>query len=123
MNNKEYIELAMRTNDGGCTTRLQSALEYPGFDVGELVMGCLGLSGEVGELVDMVKKSIFHGTLFDETHFKKELGDIMWYMALICHTFGYDLDEILEMNIDKLKARYPEGFDTYLANHREDGDI
>lgn len=47
----------------------------------------------------------------------------MWYMAMICYSFGFDLDEILQMNIDKLKARYPEGFDTERANYRAEGDI
>ena len=122
-NNKYYVEMAMRTNDGKSKERLQICLDDKLTDIGELIMGCLGLSGEVGELVDMVKKSVFHGTPFDTIHFQKELGDIMWYIALICYTFGYELDEILKMNIEKLKARYPEGFDTYRANHRQEGDV
>ena len=54
---------------------------------------------------------------------KKELGDIMWYIAMMCHAFRWNLDEIMEMNIDKLKARYPEGFDTDRANNRKNGDV
>lgn len=69
------------------------------------------------------KKWIFHEKDFDEVHAKKELGDVMWYVALICDSFGWNLDEILGMNIDKLKARYPKGFDTVLANNRKEGDI
>lgn len=125
MNNKKYIELAMRTNDGQSKNRLMNSLEDNTLtvDLGEVVMGCLGLSGEVGELNDMVKKFIFHGTMMDSEHFKKELGDIMWYIALICYACGYDLDDILQLNVDKLKARYPEGFSEYLANHRQEGDV
>ena len=47
----------------------------------------------------------------------------MWYVAMICESAGFDLDDVLQTNVDKLKARYPEGFDTYLANHRKEGDI
>lgn len=54
---------------------------------------------------------------------KKELGDVMWYVAMICHAMGFDLDDVMQTNIDKLKARYPGGFDTYRANHRERGDV
>ena len=85
--------------------------------------GCLGLAGEAGETLDMIKKWIFHEKDLDREHLKKELGDVMWYRAMICYSFGFDLDEILQMNIDKLKARYPEGFDTKRANHRAEGDI
>jgi NTP pyrophosphatase (non-canonical NTP hydrolase) len=85
--------------------------------------GCLGLAGEAGETLDMIKKWIFHEKDLDREYLKKELGDVMWYMAMICYSFGFDLDEILQMNIDKLKARYPEGFDTERANHRAEGDI
>ena len=59
----------------------------------------------------MIKKWIFHEKDFDEEHAKKEIGDVMWYIAMMCHAFRWDLDEIMKMNIDKLKARYPEGFD------------
>lgn len=124
MNNKDYVELAMRTNDGKSKERLQAKIDSNmAVDIGEAIMACLGLSGEVGELNDMVKKFIFHGTPMDEVHFKKEIGDIMWYIALICHTCGYDLDEILEMNISKLKARYPQGFNVVDANNRAEDDV
>lgn len=92
-------------------------------DLGGVLNGCLGLAGEAGETLDMIKKWIFHEKDLDREHLKKELGDVMWYMAMICYSFGFDLDEILQMNIDKLKARYPEGFDTERANHRAEGDI
>ena len=124
MTGKEYVELAMRTNDGRCKERLQSKIDSNMLvDISEVLNASLGLSGEVGELNDMVKKFIYHGTPMDEAHFKKEMGDILWYLALMCHAFGYDLDTIMEMNIDKLKARYPEGFGIHKANNRQKGDI
>ena len=90
---------------------------------GDLLNGCLGLAGESGELLDLVKKWCFHDKSVDIDHAKKELGDVMWYVAMICHAMRWDLDEIMRLNIDKLKARYPEGFDTEKSNHRATGDV
>ena len=129
MNGKEYQNLAMRTNDGNATNRLLnltlSDTTENGIreDTGTILNACLGLSGEVGEFNDMIKKWIFHEKDLDEEHLKKELGDIMWYIAMMCHAFRWNLDEIMEMNINKLKARYPEGFDTNRSNNRENGDV
>lgn len=149
MTGKEYQELAMRTNDGKACYRVVSKVltcdgertlacdderlewlinrtvdEKEGMiDVGGLLNGCLGLAGESGETLDMIKKWIFHEKELDKEHLKKEIGDVMWYVAMICESAGFDLDDVLQTNIDKLKARYPEGFDTYLANHRKEGDI
>lgn len=123
MNGNEYQSLAMRTNDKGSSDRLVSAMDKVSFDVGGILNACLGLSGEVGELNDMIKKGIFHEKGIDEMHLKKELGDVMWYVALFCDSMNWDLDEILQMNVDKLKARYPDGFDTVRANNRRDGDV
>lgn len=124
MDGKEYQDLAMRTNDGEATRRLLDiTLSDTTEDTGTILNACLGLSGEVGEFNDMIKKWIFHEKVLDEKHLKKECGDIMWYIAMICHAFCWNLDEIMQMNIDKLKARYPEGFDVVKANNREDGDV
>ena len=138
MTGHEYQKLAMRTNDGKSTNRvIQSILtcnmEYPNrqnfvrkedmIDIGGVLNGCLGLSGESGETLDMIKKFVFHEKELDEEHLKKELGDVMWYVAMICESVGFDLDDVMQTNVDKLKARYPEGFDIYLANHRKEGDI
>lgn len=127
MEAKEYQNLAMRTNDGKGTDRL---LDWTNVDAngkikdpGELLNGCLGLSGEAGELNDLVKKWIFHKKPLDREHMKKEIGDVCWYIADICHSMGFDLGEIFQMNIDKLKARYPEGFSEQRANNRSEGDI
>lgn len=123
MNGNEYQKLAMRTNDGLSTERLEGYIFDDLIDIGGILNGCLGLAGETGELLDMIKKWIFHNKEFDIEHAKKELGDVCWYIAMIAQSFGWNLDEIMKMNIDKLKARYPEGFDTELSNHRKDDDV
>ena len=123
MTGKEYQELAMRTNDGKATERLLTAVFPKGANIGGVLNGCLGLSGEVGEFNDMVKKSIFHEKPLDVDHAKKEIGDVMWYIAMMCHSFGWNLDEIMQMNIDKLKARYPDGFSVENSLHRKEGDV
>ena len=138
MTGNEYVIASMRTNDGKNTERMIKAVtdslinhcqlacagnSEDRKDLGGIVDACLGLSGEVGEFNDMIKKWIFHEKSLDEEHAKKEMGDIMWYVAMMCYSFGWDMDEILQMNIDKLKARYPEGFDVNKANNRKEGDI
>ena len=128
MNGKEYQRFAMRTNDGKATERLLDKVdenaEYPwDNDVGGILNGCLGLSGEVGEFNDMVKKWIFHENPLDDDHAQKEMGDILWYIAMICHSFGRDMDAIMQKNIYKLKARYPDGLDVDLSAHRKAGDV
>ena len=125
MTGNEYQKLAMRTNDGNSVYRLADAIKAGEnyFDVAGLLMGCLGLAGESGELLDLFKKWIFHEKALDEDHAKKELGDVMWYVAEIAYSMGWDLDEVMQMNVDKLKARYPQGFSTDLSNHRKDGDV
>lgn len=128
MTGNEYQALAMRTNDGKGTQRLQKAATYTiqgqlVNDLGGVLNGCLGLAGESGEVLDMVKKWVFHEKELDREHLKKEIGDVMWYVAMLCESFGFELDEILQMNVDKLKARYPEGFDPERSNHRKPGDV
>ena len=130
MTGNEYQKLASRTNDGLASNRLWGKLEQLDFfdsgrasDIGGVINACLGLSGEVGELTDMVKKWVFHEKTLDETHLKKELGDVMWYVAMMCQSIGWELDDVLQMNIDKLIARYPEGFDVVKANNRQEGDV
>lgn len=123
MTGNEYQELAMRTNDHKATQRLVGKVVIDNVDLGDIFNACIGLSGEVGEFNDMVKKWVFHEKELDIDHAKKELGDIAWYLAMACESFGWSLDEILQMNVDKLKARYPEGFDTERANNRAEDDI
>lgn len=123
MNFTEYQTQAMRTNDGKCTDRIRYAANCPSADFGAVINASLGLSGEVGELNDMIKKGIFHGHSLNTEHLKKEIGDVMWYLALMCDAFGFDMAEIAQMNINKLKARYPLGFDPDKSLHRKEGDI
>ena len=123
MTGNEYQISASRTNDGLATKRLDFWIEENRYMAGDILNACLGLSGEVGEFNDMVKKCIFHEKDFDLIHAKKELGDIMWYISQMCEAFDWDLDEIMQINIEKLKARYPDGFDVNKANNRQAGDI
>ena len=88
-----------------------------------LVNGALGLAGESGEVADIVKKGMYQGHPLDREHIAKELGDICWYIAETATAIGCDLETIMQMNIDKLKKRYPDGFTTERSQHREKGDI
>lgn len=125
MHGKDYVALAMRTNDDKAEMRLRNLMAFERFkiDVGGVLDGVLGLTGEAGEVSDIIKKWVFHEKPLDIEHFKKELGDVMWYIAMICYSMQFDLDEILQMNIDKLEARYPEGFNVERANNRAEGDV
>lgn len=137
MKGNEYQKLAMRTNDKKNVDRLTNKIldlhkfnpDIPGwdktgtFDIGGILNACLGLSGEVGEVNDMIKKWIFHESSLALDHLAKEIGDVMWYVALICDSFGFNLEEIMQMNVDKLLKRYQNGFDVYEANHRKSDDI
>lgn len=71
----------------------------------------LGLCGEVGELADHIKKHVFHGHDLDMGAVVKELGDVLWYVSQLAAELGISLEEVARRNIEKLAARYPEGFD------------
>lgn len=81
-----------------------------------------GMSGEVGELHSLYQKT-YQGHTFDEEHAKKELGDLCWFIAEYCTAMGWNLSDVMQMNIDKLKARFPEGFSADKSLHRAEGDI
>lgn len=85
-----------------------------------LVNGVMGLNGEAGECIDLVKKHLFQGHELDKEKLAKELGDVAWYLAIASYAIGYDLDDVLEMNIQKLKERYPDGFDAERSNNRKE---
>ena len=89
----------------------------------QLETGILGVNGDAGECIDILKKHLFQGHELDREHIAKELGDISWYLALSANAIGYDLETILQMNVDKLRARYPDGFDTEHSLHRAKNDI
>ncbi|MGL4451400.1 MAG: nucleoside triphosphate pyrophosphohydrolase family protein [Sarcina sp.] len=78
----------------------------------------LGLTGEAGESVDIIKKGVFHGHDLDKAHLKNELGDVLWYVAALASTINVSLEEIAQINIDKLRKRYPEGFDKVMSINR-----
>ena len=122
MNGREYIHLASRTNDGMSTQRLREMIIFNP-KIGDALNGALGLTGEAGEVSDMIKKWAFHGHELDVDHITKELGDVMWYIHLICTAFDISLDIVMQKNIQKLEARYPEGFDTERSLHRQEGDV
>lgn len=88
-----------------------------------LLNGLMGLNGEAGEAIDILKKHLFQGHELDTAHMAKELGDVAWYLAVSANAIGYDLETIMQMNVDKLKARYPDGFDTEHSLHRNQDDI
>lgn len=104
-----YQEEAMRTAEGMYGDLLQN--------------GVMGLCGESGECVDLVKKHLFQGYELDKEHLAKELGDVAWYLAVTAEAIGYDLNTILQMNVKKLRDRYPNGFDEERSKHRKEGDI
>lgn len=81
-----------------------------------------GMVGEIGEIHSLYQKT-YQGHDFDENHAKKELGDLLWFIAEYCTAMGWSLSEIGQMNINKLRARYPEGFDSEKSIKRVEGDI
>lgn len=97
MTPNEYQKEALRTASG-------MSKEYP-----RILNGLMGLNGEAGECIDILKKHLYQGHAFDSEHMAKELGDVAWYLAISAEAIGYDLETIFQMNIDKLRARYPDG--------------
>ena len=107
-------------------TRLRN-LEGDNCEIHRLLTAAVGISAEGGEFMEIVKKIIFQGKPYDDMnifHMKRELGDIFWYLAQACMALDTDFDELMEMNIDKLKARYPGGeFDAHYSENRKAGDL
>lgn len=87
-----------------------------------LINSVMGLCGESGEAIDIVKKWMAHGHELDKDHLAKELGDIAWYLAEAATALDMDLEDILQANIEKLKKRYPEGFSSSASVNREKND-
>ena len=104
----EYQKLAMTT--------LNPALSKK--DV--LINGVMGLCGESGEAIDIVKKHLAQGHALDKEKLAKELGDIAWYLAETATALDLNLEDIFEANIEKLRKRYPEGFDSERSIHRQE---
>ena len=106
MTPNEYQKLAMTTLNPQLTRK----------DV--LINAVMGLCGESGEAIDIVKKHLHQGHELDREKLIKELGDIAWYLAEAATALNIDLETVLERNIEKLKSRYPEGFSAERSIHR-----
>ena len=96
-------------------------------NLSQLLTAALGLGAESGEFTEIVKKILFQGkpvTKENLFHMKRELGDIMWYFIQACIALDVSPEEIIEMNVDKLKDRYPDGeFDVHYSENRKQGDL
>lgn len=79
-----------------------------------------GLTGEAGEVADLIKKHFGHGHVLDHDKLKKELGDVMWYLSQLAEQFDLNMEDIAEANITKLKARYPNGFSEEASINRKE---
>ena len=106
-----YQQMALRTMNTKLSRR----------DV--LVNGVMGLCGEAGEAIDIVKKHLAQGHDLDRDKLIKELGDVAWYLAETAYALDVTLEEVLQLNIDKLMARYPQGFEEDKSLHRQEGDV
>lgn len=129
MYGNEYQDLAMRTNDHRASHRVHEKILRKSVtdsfddnapDPGDLLNGALGLTGEAGEVADIIKKYIFHGHKLDRDEIVKELGDVLWYVALLCETIGVSIEDVMTKNIDKLKNRYLDGFSVKASLNREE---
>ena len=96
-------------------------------NLSQLLTAALGLTAESGEFTEVVKKIILQGKPYNEDnvfHMKRELGDICWYIAQACMALDTRFDEIIEINVDKLKKRYPGGeFNVHQSENRKEGDL
>ena len=95
-------------------------------NVPRVLTSAIGMLAESGEFTELLKKMVFQGKEFNEDnrfHMKRELGDILWYWIQGCIALGYTPDEVMDENIKKLEARYPNGFETARSEVREQGDI
>lgn len=106
----EYQTLAMRTLNPQLSKK----------DV--LINGVMGLCGESGEVIDLVKKHLAQGHPLDREKMVKELGDVAWYLAETAYALDVPLEDVLAGNIEKLRSRYPEGFNAVKSMNREEGD-
>ena len=129
---KKYIEFvygvtSAPSQDSDVLQEKISELVLGGADVSHLLTAALGLTAESGEFTEIVKKILLQGKPYNEEnifHMKRELGDICWYLAQACMALDTTFDEIIEMNVDKLKARYPGGeFDVHQSENRKEGDL
>jgi hypothetical protein len=129
----KYVDFVRQTtspassNYADLISRLSQLKVEFNVDVPHLITAALGLSAESGEFTEVVKKVFLQGKPYNEEtvfHLKRELGDICWYLAQACMALDTSFEEILQMNYEKLSARYPEGaFDVYRSENRVKGDL
>ena len=125
---KEFVEAvtSAESNELAPLTQRLSDLDSK-VNVALLLTGAIGLASEGGEFSEIVKKCVFQGKPMEDEaifHMKRELGDIMWYWISACRALGLDPNEVVEENVNKLKARYPGGeFDVHYSENRKDGDL
>jgi len=114
---KNYSDFSARLAD----------LQTQEFPTERLLTAAVGMSAEAGEFTEIIKKIIFQGKPVNQEnifHLKRELGDIMWYVMQACIGLDVSLDEVVEMNVDKLIKRYPGGaFDVHYSENRKEGDL
>ena len=108
MTGNDYQKLALRT------------WHVPDMPYGDLIVGSMGLNGEAGEVIDLVKKWLAQGHELDREHIAEELGDTLYYLAITALAIGKKLDDIMEANIKKLKHRYPNGFSAECSVNRSE---
>ena len=129
---KKYLDFvagvtSMPSQDPAILQARIDELVANGADIPHLLTAALGLTAESGEFTEVVKKIILQGKPYNEDnvfHMKRELGDICWYIAQACMALDTTFDEIIEMNVEKLKARYPGGeFDVHKSENRKTGDL
>ena len=129
---KKYLDFvagvtSMPSQDSAILQARINELVENGADVPHLLTAALGLTAESGEFTEVVKKILLQGKPYNKDnvfHMKRELGDICWYLAQACMALDTTFDEIIEMNVDKLKARYPGGeFDVHKSENRREGDL
>jgi NTP pyrophosphatase (non-canonical NTP hydrolase) len=128
----EYVEFVKKTTSPASSdidvliARIKE-LQDSNANIPHLLTAALGMSAEAGEFTEVVKKIILQGKPYNEEnafHMRRELGDLCWYIAQACLALNISFDEILQMNYEKLTARYPEGtFDVHRSENRKQGDI
>jgi NTP pyrophosphatase (non-canonical NTP hydrolase) len=128
----KYIEFVRQTtseasSDFAALLARLTELELADANVPRLMTAAFGVSAEAGELVEIVKKMFLQGKPYTEDniiHMKKEAGDILWYMSQLCIALDTTFEELMEINYQKLSARYPEGtFDVHRSENRVVVDI
>jgi len=123
MDNKTYKKSALRTNGPdyhGVMERVvgKETLALPNEKMLDLLHASMGLVTEAGEFQDMLKKHLYYGRELDEVNLKEEIGDVLWYCAIALEALDTDFESVMQTNIDKLKARFPEKFTEENANNR-----